>query len=469
MKKINIEKLFVTLGLIFGCLFIYIIPPFQSPDEDSHFKKAYSISNGEIFASSNGKIEGLNIPDSMHDYINEKLTIMGDRELKYTYSDFYYDQFLSQDFSSKTLRKVSTSTYTPIAHLIPAIGILFGKLLAPILIGVSPSTAYLLQFARFFCLLSYLIIGYFAIKKTPIFKKSFFTILLLPMSIYLGSMVTYDNLLLSLSLLAIAVILDLIYNKKSKFNKYHIIIFTIIGYILLNIKTVYFPLLGLLIFVPKDKFKDKENKNKIKAYGFIILLILLFTILLKIPNMFLDVEQTSSLYSKQISYIFSHPLSYLKILLTNIHDEFWTQIYWMTGNFGLLDTYLPPLFTFITIINLLISFMADGIVEKIKINKWIKILCGLILIVSLAAMYTAMYIYWTVDIYGIVGGLDITGIQGRYFLPLLICLPLLLSTKCFNKQTKIVDFSKNYFEKSIVLTTICLIVSIIVSLTRFWM
>jgi len=39
--KVNPEKFFVYCALIFGIILITIIPPFQSPDEDSHFKKAY--------------------------------------------------------------------------------------------------------------------------------------------------------------------------------------------------------------------------------------------------------------------------------------------------------------------------------------------------------------------------------------------------------------------------------------------
>ena len=115
-KGISIEKLFVVIGLIVGCMFIYIIPPFQSPDEDSHFKKAYSIANGNLYAKSENKTIGLEIPEAMNDYINNKLSMMGNRELKYSYNDFYYDQYLTNDLSKTSFYRVSTSETSPIAH-----------------------------------------------------------------------------------------------------------------------------------------------------------------------------------------------------------------------------------------------------------------------------------------------------------------------------------------------------------------
>ena len=468
MKNISIEKTFLILGFLFGCLFIYVIPPFQSPDEDSHFKKAYAISEGEFYASSNGKIAGLRIPDTMHEYIENKLSMMGNRDLKYSYTDFYYDQFLTSDFSSRTLREVSTSGTTPFAHLVPAIGILCSRILSPIFIEGTPSTSFMLYFARLFSLLSYLIIGYFALKITPIFKKSMITILLLPMSLFLASMVTYDNLLIPISLLTISCIFKLIYNKKEIFDKRYFILFCVIGYLLLNIKVVYFPLLALLLFVPKEKFKNHDQKEKIKAYFKIGGIVIFLTVLFKIPNLFLDVEKSTSLASQQLNFLLGHPFTYVKILLLNLFHQFRIQLCWMIGTFGLLDTSLPPVFILLSFINLILTFITDAIYEKIKIGYLPKLVAFGVLILSIVGMYTAMYIGWTPQVLGVVGGDQITGVQGRYFLPLLICIPIVFSNKIFDKNKRVFEFSKNYFNWSIFILGTCLLISILVSVTRFW-
>lgn len=469
MKNFSIEKMFLIFGLLFGCLFIFVIPPFQSPDEDSHFKKAFVISEGHFYAKSNKKISGLKIPDTMQDYIGNKLQMMGNRDLKYTYSEFYYDQFLNSDFSKRTLREVSTSNTTPIAHIIPATGILFSKIISPIFIAGTPSTAFMLYFARLFSLLAYLTIGYFALKITPAFKKSMTTILLLPMSIFLGSMVTYDNLLIPLSILSIAAILRLIYDKKEKFDKKYFILFCIIGYIFLNVKVIYSTLLLLLLFVPKEKFKNNSNKERIKTYAQIGGIVLLLTILLKLPNFFLEVESTKSLASEQLKFILSHPFAYIKILIVNFVSQLRVQLCWMIGTFGLLDTYMPPLFLILSFFNLILIFITDGISEKVKIDYKKKIIMILAFGLSIIGMYTAMYISWTPQVLGVIGGNQITGVQGRYFLPLLICIPLIFSNEIFINNKKVLDFSNNYFKKSIFILNLSLIVSILVCTIRFWL
>ena len=48
MQKKNkpIEKQFLLVALVLGALFIIILPPGQSPDEITHFRRAYGISQG---------------------------------------------------------------------------------------------------------------------------------------------------------------------------------------------------------------------------------------------------------------------------------------------------------------------------------------------------------------------------------------------------------------------------------------
>ncbi len=464
MKNIKIEKLFVFIAFIIGCLFIYIIPPFQSPDEDSHFKKAYSISKLEVYQTKDDGVVGLNIPNEMSEYINEKLNWSNDREKKYSYSDLYLDQVNGADFSSKKVVPVSTSEITPVAHMVPAFGIALSRLFAPIFISDgSPSTAYMLSFARFASLMFYLVVGYYAIKITPAFKKSMFAILLFPMSIFLGSMVTYDSILISCVLLSAAVILKLIYDDEFQFNKTVFVLLSILGYILLNIKIIYFPILFLLYFVPNEKFKERR---KIKTYLQLLGIILLFTILLKIPN-FITSVAGDKLVDKQTSYIFGHPFELIKIIINNSINQFKIQLYWMTGTFGLLDTYLPPLFVVLSLLNMLIIFTIDGIFEKIKINNSMKFVVVFYIMFAVFAMYAVMYQRWTPQVTGIVGGKDITGVQGRYYLPLLIGLPMLLSVSKIKKD-KVPGVLHDYFDKGVLIIVTTLCVSIVVCLTRFW-
>ena len=127
MLKTSPTKFFVYCALIFGILLLSIIPPFQSPDEDSHFKKAYVISKGKLFPTSQNGVVGYEIPTDMIQYINEKLTYIGNRDKKYTYSQEILDDRLPKDYSDVTFQNFSTAGTTPVAYIAPAIGIIFGK------------------------------------------------------------------------------------------------------------------------------------------------------------------------------------------------------------------------------------------------------------------------------------------------------------------------------------------------------
>ena len=62
MEKFSIEKKYIYISLVFGLLFVFIVPPFQSPDEDSHFKKAYQVSKGHLYPSIRKNVAGNYFP-----------------------------------------------------------------------------------------------------------------------------------------------------------------------------------------------------------------------------------------------------------------------------------------------------------------------------------------------------------------------------------------------------------------------
>jgi len=39
-------RLFILLG--FGLAYVFILPPFEAPDEPAHFARAYSIAEGQV-------------------------------------------------------------------------------------------------------------------------------------------------------------------------------------------------------------------------------------------------------------------------------------------------------------------------------------------------------------------------------------------------------------------------------------
>lgn len=468
-NKWSVEKVFVYISLIFGFIMIFINPPFQSPDENSHFKRAYVVSKGDFYPTSKNGEMTFNLPVDMNNYISEKMKYASNRNKKYTYEEMYVDQLLSQNYDEKSYEYFSTVAVTPFAYIFPTLGIHFSSIFDETFItpdGV-PSATYMLYFARIFNLLAYIIIVAISIKKIPIAKKTMCAIALLPMSIYLATSVSYDSLLLSLSFLFIANILELILDKKKMFNFKHAILFIIIGFYLFNVKIVYITLFSLLIFIPSNKYKDK--KDMIKKLMLILFGILVLTILNKIPTMMLKDLQNGTETIDQIKYILKYPIDYLHILIDTVQKQFGFQLSTMIGVFGSLDTYLPVSMIIILTLFIIIVSIMELSYEKFVLNKKVKLLLFLSIIISFVGIYTAMYIVWTSKLTGFgIGAREITGVQGRYFIPLLLPTLLLFSNGKFSKNEKIKKLADFILDNIYLISIIGLIISTLVIVLRFW-
>ena len=429
MNNKNLAKLFFILSMLVGIILVFIVPPFNSPDEDSHFLYAYEISKGNFFPTTVNHYSGYYVPSSFFNYINEIKKLENDRDNKYKYSEIYFDQMLSQDYSQTEFSRAVIQSDIKIAYLAPALGIQLTDYMSTFS-REKVSISVMLQFARFFSLLAYSIIGYFAIKITPKFKKSFFVILLLPMSVFLRSMVTYDGILLVITALAIANMLKLIYNKEVKFSTIDWIIFLITGFILLNVKIVYSIVFLGLFAIPDNVFGTRQKK--IKTIFTMAAIILFVSIVRKTPYLLIENTGNDTL-QMQVKFILNNPIQYLKILARSIIGQWKTQEYWMIGTYGLLDTYMPVLFVFLMKIFLIFVFIFDASLEKIKLPLWLKLGLLFLIIFDICGIYTKMYISWTPLITGEYGGNIITGVQGRYYLPFLLLIPLILNNNLISK------------------------------------
>ncbi len=464
MVKLSEQKIYIYLAIIFGLLFVFITPPFQSPDEDSHFKKAYLASKGVLYPTVKDEKCGNDLPIDMIDYIKEKLHYIGDRYKKYQYTEFVTDQYGTMNHEKKAFNVYSTAQVLFVAYIPASLGIMASKFCA-ILFGMqNVSVPYMLYFARVFSLIVSIFIVYHAIKITPVLKKTMMVVALMPMSLYLMGMVTYDSIIISLSLLAVAYILRLIYDKKIKeVRKKDILIIIALGFMLFNYKVVYSTLFILLLFIPKEKFSSM--KKKIIDFIIIGCSILLLTIIFKIPILLLPkvVEGSETLVSSQLHFVLNHLFRFIHILYRNIVDQRATQLTGMVGMFGLVDTFLPLPVIFFYLGLLIFMALTENSDDKYRITNWMKISLLFAVSLTIIGTFSAMYISWTPKIFGKIGTYDLTGVQGRYFIPILFPTLLLLANKKI--KGKYLDIIKDNYIIGIIFT---LVISEITILLRFW-
>ena len=83
------ETKFLKIGLVFGLLFVFIVPPFQVPDEFDHFFKAYLVSKGNFVTPvrENGSTY-VKIPKALQDFSDAHEYLVGNMSAKYSYNQF---------------------------------------------------------------------------------------------------------------------------------------------------------------------------------------------------------------------------------------------------------------------------------------------------------------------------------------------------------------------------------------------
>ena len=83
--------------------------------------------------------------------------------------------------------------------------------------------------------------------------------------------------------------------------------------------------------------------------------------------------------------------------------------------------------------------------------------------------FLAMYIYWTSTREGFgVGASEITGVQGRYFIPVMPAIFLFFSNQILQRNTKIKKGMKLLVDNSELVVIVMLCMSAIALLLRFW-
>ena len=160
------------------------------------------------------------------------------------------------------------------------VGIIFGKIIGKIA-GISPSFICLLYFARFANLMGYILIVAIAIYLSPVLKKTMSMFALIPMALMMGSMVSYDMLLIAGSFLYVSLCLRLMYKPEAKWNWKYAVTFGAIAFLFIAVKIIYLPLYLWLFLI---LLEDKDKKELVKRIGFVVLVfIILYALTSVIP------------------------------------------------------------------------------------------------------------------------------------------------------------------------------------------
>ncbi|SDH59830.1 Uncharacterized membrane protein [Pseudobutyrivibrio sp. 49] len=408
------EKETFVITLILGIIMMIIISPGNGPDESYHYYSSYILSNVIIGEKHICVIDSCDLflcsgRNSFNDFIQ---TI--------EYKNVYFN-------NKEIIEYVYNKLDYPIAYLPQALGISVARI-----IGLHGTSMYML--GRFVNLLVYSIIVSFAVKITPFYKTSFLLLAINPMSMHQASSLSYDMQINGISLLYFAYILKLVSDKRNVYWRDYIVTFVSI-LLIAPIKFVYYIELVLFFLVLVEK-KEKKRRAFIEGVG-LVLLCFIFTVLIQqSARASMTMVQATITASNGYSYndkniysisgIFREPIMYMKVYLTTVYNCL-NQLFLEMFGQKLARLYVNIKEHVIWLYVGLLFLSTDdkeagstGILSK-------KFIFGVFAVTIIEiVMITATGFLMTPF-----GYTQIVGLQGRYYIP---CIPQLLLVLCWYKN-----------------------------------
>lgn len=437
LKGMSLASIFLVVSSVIGIGLAVVTPPFQGWDESEHFLRAYQVSefnirSEQVIAPNASGLKGTvglgyggTLPRAVVDSVGD-LRFNEDAKGKYLFSKLTLPAKNNTNYGDKiSVRFDNTAIYSPVAYLPQAIGIGFAKVF-------TDSTVVMMYTARLAGLTMWVGMIYLAmrlISETRV-QRVFFVLALNPVAIFLAVTISPDGVATAVVGLATAIVLAV--RRKTIDNQNSLVYLLILLLtMLVLVKNVYAPVALLIFLVPKHLLSIYV---KIATVVLMVSLSLLWNISVASITPFIPSYFALPYYvnaGEQVSFILHNPIKYLFIMVWNIFG---------TGSLLLnldyvgifLSNSLPDwvVITWLACLGYVVftSRTAKELPVRLKDRIIEQRLYVLIYAVVSVLILTSLYVGWSV-----VGDKDISGVQGRYFIPLGYLLAACVSVAGFKR------------------------------------
>lgn len=403
------EYLFVILAVTFGVYFAFVNPPLQECDGPSHLYRAMDVSYGNVlapFVTLNHEDGVCRIPQNAPQsfYLLGANSGAGGR---------YVENLQNTRFSDEVGEMPFYDNIPFYAYLPQAIGLWLGRNL-----GLSIYSCIVLS--RLFNLLAYTVIVFFAVQKMPFFQNLLAMLAVMPLSLYQAASGSQDAMQHALCFLFIALCCSYAFDEKRKTLTWkHALGLGVLLLAIFVIKYVYV-CLGLLVFmIPMKRFGDR--KRYWAAFGIALLPLLLiggYHMLHVAPGIsnaqaVSDVEQIT-----QSQYLMAHPLYLPKILAKTFMTLGWFYLQSLSI-LGSLNCDLSLLYVLLPCFLVAVAFFDMDVPDSTRIftvrNRILMLAAAVV-----TAVLVVVGLYIGDGVANPVGADVVSGVQGRYFIVLLV-------------------------------------------------
>jgi uncharacterized membrane protein len=402
------HALFLVLVLFFvGLIVSFLTPPFQSPDEDMHIKRAYLLSQGQVWLSTpRGAPTGGQINEGLLQFTERFSALPFHAERQLTANELYEANQILWSQSSAFSPTTGASFYFPLIYTPQAIGLGIGRIF-----DFKVATSYLL--AKIFALICSCLLIYWALHLFP-FSTAALGLLVLPMSLFQIGSASIDGVANGLSLLAISLFLKLSQSREQ--TPYWVAYTLALAIGLLTTSRMH--LLPLILFILLADRITKQKRYRWLGAGVIVFTVLWLASVIRST---VDTRVRSSLSTSETLYFYlTHPGTLCEVFFNTLSNSGTLKAYGTSfmGVLGWLDASLPKyqyVILGITLCSLVISCLN---LKSRAISRATQITLAGCAFTSVLIIFASLLIQWTPH-----PATQILGVQGRYFLvPTLLIL-----------------------------------------------
>lgn len=406
-EPIKPEKLFLFSVIPLGAVYFVLFQPWSAPDTMAHFQAVYRITNtfmghGEnngwvIRVSDNAYYENVwrmasSYPDagSMAGLFNN----LGAGSSK--------DMIIFKDPMNQM------EYYTVISYLPMVIGFIVARLF-------NLGAAAMLSFGRLFMLVFYVAVCYRAIKITPVGKMVFTAVCLLPMSLMMSSSLSYDAMVIVSTVAFIASVLRL--RERSELKC--IIEACVWSFFIGGVKGGGYLYLIVLLIVLWKKNEKETSVKKILAVALAGIFAAVFFNML-VPKV--KLYQFGSEGNAKLTTMWgvTHPLEYINMCAAAFLDYADNLLINIGGTVLAWDEFSIQN---VAVAALMVTALVASVFEKDDngLNTKDKVAFIFVCLISFCCT-PLMLLSWTDA-----NSVRVEGLQGRYFLPVLPLILMILS------------------------------------------
>ena len=395
-SKENTALFMVLLIFISGVCFALVTPPNQVPDEPSHFLRSYAMGMGDFAFDEEQEWPNdvnLLIDNFPVAYRNGYPAEKGNSILT-QFNNYFEDVENGVQGTGLGIIIFQIAPYLP-----QAFGVFLGRLF-----GADALVCYWL--ARIANLAFYSICCDFALSWTKRFKIIMFTLMAMPLTLFIAASCNNDSMLFGLMFLIFGTVLSDSFDRKMA------IAFAVAFAVLCTSKISYIVFAPLLFVVSRDSWKIKLKKWHYAVIAAAVFCLVYFGTSLSVSLLsnYGEIPRTmsDSNPAAQLKFIISNPLRYFVVFLDTLRNN---SFFLSSGGlFGWIDVDIKLVSFFTPVVLMLNTFKNAHRFEKRDFAK----VCVFFLttLLTYGVVLTGMYLSWTP-----VTLPQVIGLQMRYLFP----------------------------------------------------